>query len=303
MRGGEYTELRSFVAVAERGSFARAATHLGVTPSALSQTIRGLEDRLGVRLLNRTTRSVAPTDAGSRLLDRIAPAFADLEAAVADVRTLGDRPSGSLRINASQSATAVYLAPLVGRFLNAYPAITLEIVADDTLVDIVSGRFDAGVRFGERLERDMIAIRLSGDLEMAIVAAPDYLARHGTPMVPQELRHHRCINFRLPTNQNLYRWEFERDGAMLEVPVDGPLIANHTSVQIQAALDGVGIGYPMLDDVRDHIAAGRLVHILRDWTPPFPGFYLYYPKHRQTLPALRAFIDFFSPSRGPAGGP
>jgi DNA-binding transcriptional LysR family regulator len=286
MRGSDYADLRAFAAIAERGSFARAASHIGVSPSALSQTIRGLEERLGIRLLNRTTRSVAPSEAGARLLARLLPAMAELDAAVADVTTLRDTPSGLLRINATRIAAVHYLAPLVGPFHRAYPDV------EDRLVDIVAGRYDAGIRLGEMVEKDMIAVKLTGDLEMMVVAAPAYLDRAGTPKTPRELRGHRCINFRWPTAGGLYRWEFERGDEKLEAAVDGPLIVNEPDIAVRAALDGVGIAYLFDHQVRPLIEAGRLVRLLQEWTPPFPGFYLYYPSRRQAPPVLRAFIDF-----------
>jgi len=292
MRGSDYAELRVFVAIAEHGSFARAAAQLQVSPSALSQTMRGLETRLGVRLLNRTTRSVAPTEAGTRLLERLLPALADLDGAVADVAALRDRPSGMLRINSTRIAALHHLAPLIGPFLKAYPEITLDIVIDDRLVDIVGGRFDAGIRLGEKVEKDMVAVRIGGDLRLMVIAAPDYVEAHGRPKTPRDLQSHRCINFRWPTDGSFYRWEFERGTEELEALVSGPLIVNDPELALAAALDGVGLAYLFEHHVGPFVAAGRLVHLLKEWSPPFPGFYLYYPGRRQMPPALRAFIDF-----------
>ena len=298
MRGGDFAELKAFAAVAEQQSFARAAAHIGVTPSALSQTIRSLEERLGARLLNRTTRSVAPTEIGAKLLGRLAVVFADLDAAIAEVGATRNAPSGLLRINATRTAVIHYLAPLVGSFLNAYPEITLDLVAEDRLVDIVAERFDAGVRLGEMVEKDMVAVKLSGDLELMVVASPAYLARFGAPESPRDLTRHRCLNSRWPTDLSLYRWEFERNGEKIEAGVPGPLIANEPDVIAQAAVDGVGLAYLFDYQVRPLIAAGKLTRLLADWSPPFPGFYLYYPSRRQTPPPLRAFIDFLR--RAPA---
>ena len=292
MRGSEYADLKAFAAIAEQGSFARAAAQLNVTPSALSQTIRGLETRLGVRLLNRTTRSVAPSEAGERLLARMLPAIADLEAAIDDVRALRDRPSGVLRINCSRVAALDRLAPMIGGFLKAHPEIALDIVTDDRLVDIVAGRFDAGIRLGEMVEKDMVAVRLGGELRMIVVAAPSYLERYGTPGNPRDLKSHRCINFRMATDGGLYRWEFERDKEKLEVAVRGPLTVMEPDVARDALVEGIGIGYFFEHRVQALLRAGKLVHILKEWSPPFPGFYLYYPGRRQMPPALRAFIDF-----------
>ena len=302
MRGSDYAELRAFAAVVEHGSFARAAAQLGLSRSALSQTIRGLEERLGLRLLNRTTRSVAPSEAGARLLSGLRPALADLDAAVAQVQTLRDTPAGVLRLNASRIAAIHHLAPLIGPFQQAYPDIALDIVVDDRLVDIVTGRFDAGVRLGEMVERDMVAVKLGGELELMVVAAPSYLARFGTPATPRDLRHHRCVNFRWPTDGSLYRWEFERGAEKLEVAVEGPLTVTEPEVAIRAVLDGVGIGYLFDLQIRPLVEAGRMVRMLEDWTPPFPGFYLYYPSRRQMPPPLRTFIDFVQRRPIPSNG-
>ncbi|MEZ2131031.1 MULTISPECIES: LysR family transcriptional regulator [unclassified Sinorhizobium] len=292
MRGSDYAELRAFAAIVEQGNFVRAANQLGMSASALSQTIRGLEERLGIRLLNRTTRSVAPSEAGGRLLARLLPALADLDAAVADVRTLRDVPSGTVRINASRIAAIQHLAPLIGPFHRAYPDIVLDIVVDDRLVDIVSGRFDAGIRLGEMVEKDMVTVKLGGDLEMMAVAAPSYIERYGAPETPRDLQNHRCINFRWPTVGSLYHWEFERGTEKLEAAVTGPLIVTEPEVIVRAVIDGVGIGYLFDSQAGPHVLAGRMVRLLEDWTPPFPGFYLYYPSRRQMPPSLRAFIDF-----------
>jgi DNA-binding transcriptional LysR family regulator len=292
MRGSEYAELRAFASIVEHGSFARAAAHLRVSPSALSQTIRGLEERLGMRLLNRTTRSVAPSEAGARLLARLGPALAELDAALADAAVARDRPAGVLRINASRIAAVRFLAPMLGRFHRAFPDVTLDVVADDRITDIVAERFDAGIRLGERLERDMVAVKLSGDIEMMTVATPAYLAEHGVPKTPRDLARHLCINMRMPTSGSLYRWEFERGRKTLEVAVEGPLIVNDIDVALAAALDGVGIAYLFDHQVRPLLESGELVRVLAPWTPPFTGFYLYYPGRRHMPATLRAFIDF-----------
>jgi DNA-binding transcriptional LysR family regulator len=292
MRGTDYAELKAFAAVVEHGSFTRAAAHLGVSPSALSQTIRSLEERLGIRLLNRTTRSVAPSEAGNRFLSRLLPALGDLDAAVADVRSLRAAPSGLLRINSNRNGAIYCLAPMIGPFLARYPDVTLDIIVEDRLVDIVTGRFDAGVRLGEMVAKDMVALKLGGDLEMMVVGAPGYFKRFGTPKTPHDLRGHRCINFRWPTDLSFYRWEFERGAEKLEAAVQGPLIVNEPEIAIQAAIDGVGLAFLFEHQIRSSLKARKLVPVLRDWSPPFPGFYLYYPSRRQMSPALRAFIDF-----------
>lgn len=301
MRGSDYADLRAFATIAEEGSFARAAARLGVSPSALSQTLRGLEERLGLRLLNRTTRSVAPSEAGTRLLSRLLPVLADLDAALADVLTLRDKPSGSLRLNAPRLAALQCLAPIAAPFLAAYPDVALDIVVEDRLVDIVAERFDAGIRLGEKVEKDMVAVKLGDEPEMMVVAAPSYLQRFGAPRTPRELRHHRCINFRWPTDMSLYRWEFERGHEKLEVAVEGQLIVTEPVVATRAAADGLGIAYLFEYYVRPLLQSGGLVRLLEEWTPPFPGFYLYYPSRRQLPPPLRAFIDFVRGGGRPSG--
>jgi DNA-binding transcriptional LysR family regulator len=292
MRGSEFAELRAFAVIVERASFARAADHLGLSASALSQKIRQLENRARVRLLNRTTRSVAPTAAGARLYDRIAPMIQEMDAAVAETATETGRMTGTLRINTPGMAARKLIAPRLGRFHRAYPDVVLDIVIDDGLSDIVSGRFDAGIRVGERLEKDMIAVRLTPDVQMLALASPHYLARHGEPKVPADLHHHLCINWRFPGSGNIYRWEFEKKGKKMEMSVAGPLISNHQDVVIEAALQGLGILYAY-DDSRVHeaIARGQLKRVLADWSPTYPGLFLYYPNRRLSHPALRAFID------------
>ena len=292
MRGSEYAELRALARIVEHGSFARAAKQLGVSPSALSQTIRGLEARLGVRLLNRTTRSVAPSEAGARLLARIVPVFGELDAAVADVREGRERAAGLLRINSPRAAAVYRLAPELGAFHRAHPEIVLDLVVEDRITDIVAGRFDAGIRLGESLAKDMVAIKLGGEMQQVAVAAPRYLDEHAAPRHPRELAQHRCINIRMPTDLNLYRWEFERRRTKLEVGVDGPLIVNDPELALLAALQGIGIAYLFRDRAQAFIDRGELVALLEAWSPPFPGFYLYHPSRRHIRPSLRAFIDF-----------
>ena len=292
MRGAEFAELKAFAAVVERANFARAADQLGLSPSALSQTIRQLEARLGVRLLNRTTRSVAPTEVGSRLHERIVPMMQEMDAAVAAAVAATGRTAGTLRINTLGMAARKIIAPRLGRFHREHPDVVLDIVIDDSLSDIVAGRFDAGIRVGERLEKDMAAVRLTPDVEMLALASPDYLARRGEPRTPADLHRHACINWRFPGSGRIYRWEFERKGKKVEMAVEGPLIANHQDVVVEAALQGLGILYAYDDDrVSEARARGRLKRVLAGWSLTSPGLYLYYSNRRHPQPALRAFID------------
>jgi DNA-binding transcriptional LysR family regulator len=292
MRGSEFTELKAFAAVVERASFARAAEHLGLSPSALSQTIRQLESRIGARLLNRTTRSVAPSASGELLYRRIAPLFREMDAAVAEASEAAGRTSGTLRINTLGLAARTLIAPRLARFHRAHPEVVLDIVVDDALADIVSGRFDAGIRVGGQLEKDMVAVRLTPDLDMIAVASPDYLARRGVPRTPAELHQHACINWRLQMDGRHYRWEFEKRGKRLEVAVDGPIVTNHADVGVAAALNGLGIAYHFeRDGVGDLLAQGRLVQVLADWSISRPGLFLYHPSRRHRPALLGAFID------------
>jgi DNA-binding transcriptional LysR family regulator len=292
MRGSEFAELKAFAAIVGHASFARAADHLGLSASALSQTIRQLETRLGVRLLNRTTRSVAPTEAGSRLYDRIISMMQEMDAAVAEAVAATGRTAGTLRINTLSMATKKLVAPCLGRFHRAYPEVVLDIVIDDGLSDIVAGRFDAGIRVGERLEKDMIAVRLTPDIPMLAVASPQYLAHHGEPKVPADLHRHACINWRFPGSGAVYRWRMEKKNKKIELEVSGPLISNLQEVVVEGALQGLGILYAYDDDrVHESIAAGRLKRVLADWSPTLPGLFLYYSDRRNSHPALRPFID------------
>jgi len=292
MRGSEFAELKAYAAVAERASFARAAQHLGLSPSALSQTIRQLEARLGVRLLNRTTRSVAPTAAGAHLHQRIAPLMRAMDDAVAEASAAAGQTSGTLRINTLGMAARQIIAPRIGRFHRAHPDVVLDIVVDDALSDIVAGRFDAGIRVGGRLEKDMIAVRLTPDVKMLAVASPGYLARRGMPHTPADLHAHACINWRLQDDGRAYRWEFEKKGKRLEVAAEGPLITNQSEVGAAAALQGLGILYAFDHDLVDNaLARGSLVQILADWSITRPGLFLYYANRRYPQTALGAFID------------
>lgn len=293
MRGFEFAELKAFAAVVERKSFARAAEHLGLSPSALSQTIRQLESRLGTRLLNRTTRSVAPSASGEQLYGRIAPLFREMDAAVAEASEAAGQTTGTLRINTLGIAARTIIAPRLSRFHQAYPDVVLDIVVDDALADIVVGRFDAGIRVGGRLEKDMVAVRLTPDLNMVAVASPGYLAARGTPRTPADLHGHACINWRLQMDGGHYRWEFEKKkGQRLEVAVDGPVVTNHADIGVAAAVNGLGIAYHFeRDGVGELLAQGRLVQVLADWSISRPGLFLYYPNRQHRPALLGAFID------------
>jgi DNA-binding transcriptional LysR family regulator len=290
MQRTDLSDLAAFVAVAKHRSFRRAAVELRVSPSALSHAIRGVEERLGIRLLNRTTRSVAPSEAGERLLARLRPALLDIADAVEDVNAFRDTPTGTLRLNVPRPAAHLLLAPVMARFLRANPQMHLEIVADDGLVDIVSAGFDAGIRLGESLERDMIAVAIGPLQRFAIVGSPAYFDGREKPRTPADLRDHACIRYRFPSGV-LYRWKFEKRGRALEVDVDGPLTLGEPELMARAALDGVGLALAFEGYVEAPIAAGRLVRVLADWCPTFPGFHLYYPSRRQVPAGLRAFIE------------
>lgn len=279
-------DLLAFRAVARERSFTRAAAQLGVSTSALSHTIRGLEERLGIRLLTRTTRSVAPTEAGERLLGAIGPHFDGIEAELAALSALRDRPAGTIRITTGIHAAERILRPVIRRLLFAFPDIRVEISIDSGFVDIVAERFDAGVRLGETIAQDMVAMRIGPDMCMAAVASPAYFSRREPPKSPQDLARHACINLRFPTHGRLYAWEFEKDGRALNVRVDGQLTVNDIALARQAACDGLGIAYLPEDYVQPDVKAGRLTRVLESWCPPFPGYHLYYPSRRQQSPAF-----------------
>lgn len=284
-------DLAVFALVAQHRSFRAAAQVLGVSASALSHTLRNLETRLDVRLLHRTTRSVAPTEAGERLLARLAPALADIDAALGEIAAFRDRPAGRLRVNLARSAARLLLAPRIGGFLRAYPEVRVEMVSDNGLSDIVAGGFDCGMRLGENLQADMIAVPIGGDLSQALVASPRYLAEHGAPATPQDVPRHRCLLGLRPSGQT-WPWEFERRGRLVVVNPPGVLVSDENEVLRQACLDGAGLAFLFRDLVAADIAAGRLVPLLEDWCEPFAGFFLYYTSRRQLSPALRAFIDW-----------
>jgi DNA-binding transcriptional LysR family regulator len=291
LSGSDFNQLRAFVAVSELLSFSRAAEALGVSPSALSQLVRGFEEQVGVRLLNRTTRRVSLTDAGENLLRRVQPAVSELGDAVGQVRRERHQPAGIVRVHAFRSAAERFIDPILARFTAAYPDVVLDITLDDQVADVVAGGFDAAIRIGEVIERDLIAVRLGPDLRQVAVASPSYLAKHGQPAHPRDLVSHRCIRWRWPGRVTPYAWEFYGDGSWFEVVVHGPLIVNDKELAVRAALHGIGIAFPVESLVADPIAAGRLVPLLERWSAPFPGLFLCYPRQRHMAPALRAFID------------
>ena len=285
-----FNDLLSFMVVARERSFTRAAAQLGVSQSALSHAMRNLEARLEVRLLTRTTRSVAPTEAGEQLFMRLSPHLLEIEQELTALRDTRDGPAGNIRLTAGEHAMSAVLWPVLKPFMAQYPDINVEVTVDDGLTDIVDGRFDAGVRLGEQVAKDMIAIRIAPDMRMAVVGSADYLHRFGVPETPEQLDQHRCINMRLPTRGGLYAWEFERDGRELRVRVDGQLILNSLPQRIDAAENGLGLAYVPEDAVQDALAEGRLVRVLEAWCPAFAGYHLYYPSRRQHTSAFSLLI-------------
>jgi DNA-binding transcriptional LysR family regulator len=286
-----FDELAAFAAVARERSFTRAGAKLGVSASALSQTIKGLEARLGLRLLTRTTRSVAPTEAGERLLQTIAPRFEEIEEALVALGEMRDRPAGVVRITAGEHAAHTVLQPGLARLLPDYPDIRVEIAVDYGLVDIVAEGFDAGVRLGEQVAKDMIALRVGPDMRMAVVGSPAYFRRRPAPVTPQDLTDHNCINMRLPTYGGLFAWEFERDGRELRVRVDGQLVFNTIRQRLDSALQGLGLAYLPEDVASPAVASGALIRVLEDWCPPFSGYHLYYPSRRHASPAMSLLVE------------
>ncbi len=286
-----FNDLIAFLMVARERSFTKAAAQLGVSQSALSHAIRGLEERLALRLLTRTTRSVAPTEAGERLLNSIGPRFAEIESELNALGEMRDRPAGNIRLTAGEHAVDAVLWPVLRTFLVDYPDINVEITVDNSLTDIVAGRFDAGIRLGEQVAKDMIAVRIGPDMRMVAVASPAYFARHGLPTTPQALQNHRCINMRLPTLGGLYAWEFARDGREIKVRVEGQLTFNSLRQRIDAAQLGLGIAFVPEDSVAEALADGCLQMALDEWCPPFPGYYLYYPSRRQHTTAFALLIE------------
>jgi DNA-binding transcriptional LysR family regulator len=286
-----FNDLYAFTAVAKARSFTRAAARLGISQSTLSQTIRNLEEQLAVRLLTRSTRSVALTEAGEQLMATLGPGFAEMEAALDALGDLTARPRGTIRISAGEHPAVSVLQPALNRFLADYPEIEIEITTEAALIDTVAEGYDAGVRMGDMLAKDMIAMRISPDVPFAIVAAPSYLADHPAPQEPQDLAAHRCIKTRMPTHDVILVWSLEREAEERRVRVEGPLIVSGLLLRINAALDGVGLAFVPADQVAGHIAAGRLVPVLPEWWPTYEGYHLYYPSRRQPTPAFRLLLD------------
>jgi DNA-binding transcriptional LysR family regulator len=284
-------DLIAFLAVAKARSFTRAAAQLGISQSALSHTVRGLEERLGLRLLTRTTRSVAPTEAGERLLRNVGPRFDEIDAELAALTELREKPAGNIRITTGEHAAETILWPALAKLLPRYPDIKVELAIDYGLTDIVAERYDAGIRLGEQVAKDMIAVRIGPDLRMAVVGAPAYFKRHPPPKKPQDLTAHACINIRLPTRGGIYAWEFEKRGRGLKVRVDGQLVFNNIGLRLNAVSAGLGLAYLPEDQVRKQIADGRLIRVLADWCPPFSGYHLYYPSRRQHAPAFAVLLE------------
>lgn len=292
MKRTHLSQLAVLATVAQCGSFRGAAKELAIAPSAVSHAVSSLEARLGVRLLARSTRSVAPTEEGAQLLERLRPALSEIDLALESAIEARHRPAGNLRLTVPRTAAHLALTPRLSAFAAAYPDIVLEIVIEDRFTDVVEGGFDAGVRLGESLQRDMIAVRIGPDLRGAVVGAPAYFETMPKPQHPRDLAAHRCIRFRFSSGI-LYRWEFEQNGEEIEIAVQGPLILDEDHLIANAVVDGAGLAFVFEDYVRDAIAAGKLIRVLEDWCPRFDGFFVYYPSRRQMRPALRAFVDFF----------
>ncbi|TFZ52911.1 LysR family transcriptional regulator [Serratia proteamaculans] len=291
MKKTDLSGLVAFVAIAQERSFRRAAARLGVTPPTLSHTMRELEEQVGIRLLNRTTRNVAPTEAGEHLLAQLVPAFTDIDTALESLNTFREQPQGLVRINAPRTAIELALVPHLGRLVRDYPGITLEIVAQEGFANIVEQGFDAGIRLGEDLHNDMRAVRVTPDLRLAIVATPEYFLQHGKPNHPEDLLNHRCIGWRKSASGELYKWKFQKGAQVLSVSVNSTLILDDARLMLQAALAHVGIAFAIEEEVSGHLAAGRLERVMADWCAPFPGFYLYYPNRRNHPVALTTVIN------------
>lgn len=291
MAGENYNELAAFVMVARERSFTRAAAQLGVSQSALSQTIRGLEERLGLRLLTRTTRSVSPTEAGHRLFGTVAHRFEEIAQELASLSQLRDKPSGKIRINSGEHPAVSILQPALRKLLPDNPDIGVEIIVDYGLTDIVAEGFDAGVRLGDQVAKDMIAVRIGPDLRMAVVGSPDYFARYPEPRLPHDLTGHNCIGIRLPTYGGIFPWDLDKEGHEVNVRIEGQLVFNNIALRLNSALDGLGLAYLPEDQVLPFIERGQLIRVMEDWCEPFPGYHLYYPSRRHASPAFALFVE------------
>jgi len=292
-----FDDLSIFATVARMRSFTRAAAELGMSNSMLSYTIKRIENHLGQVLLQRTSRSVAPTEVGEKLLRTLEPAFAAIDETLGQIDHARGRVSGSLRITATRQAYEAVIRPVLAEFCGSHPDAVVEVSIDYRFRDIVAERYDAGIRLGEKLQQDMVALQVGPARRMVVVASPKYLAKHAAPKVPEDLRTHRCINYRLETSNSVYAWEFEKRRRALRIGVSGPLMYNEPELVLQAALDGFGVAYVFEHEAADHIAKGRLVRLLEDWTPAFPGFFLYYPSRKQVSPVLAAFLTILRKRR------
>lgn len=292
MREEQLVGLAAFLNVAEHKSFTRAGATLGVTPSAVSQTVKQLEQRLGTRLLHRTTRSVSLTEAGERLYARVRPALEEVTTALDELSSLEGTPTGTLRLNLPRVGSAMFVEPVLAEFMQRYPDVKLEVTLDDALIDIVGGGFDAGIRLGERLEKDAIGVRLGGDVSLAVVGAPSYLERAGTPRHPRDLHAHSCVLFRRMPSGTLYKWEFEEDGREFEVAPSPALIVNDSALLVRTVQSGIGLAQVLTESVKRELESGSLVRVLKKYSAPFRGFYLYYPSRAQVPLKLKVFVDF-----------
>lgn len=291
MSNENFNALATFATVARERSFTKAAAKLGISQSALSQSIRNLEERLGIRLLTRTTRSVSPTEAGERLLTTISPKFEEIETALADLSAMRDKPAGTIRITAGEHPAVSILQPALATFLPDYPDIKVELIVDYGLTDIVAQGYDAGVRLGEQLAKDMVAVRIGPEMRMAVVASPSYFAHHPIPQTAEDLIAHNCISSRLPTYGGIFPWGLEKDGHEVKVRSEGQLVLNTLGLRVACALDGLGIAYLPEDQALPYIAEGRLIRVLEDWCPRFPGYHLYYPSRKHPSPAFSLLLD------------
>jgi DNA-binding transcriptional LysR family regulator len=298
MSNENFNNLAAFAVVAKERSFTRAAAKLGVSQSALSQTIKGLEARLGLRLLTRSTRSVSPTEAGERLLRSVAPRFEEIEHEIAALGAMREKPAGTIRITAGEHPAVTVLQSALEKFLPDYPDIHVEISVDYGLTDIVAEGYDAGVRLGEQVAKDMVAVRIGPELRTAVVGSPSYFEKHPRPQTPQDLTKHNCINIRLPTYGGLFPWDFEKNGRELKVRVEGQLVLNNIASRLKSALAGLGLAYMPEDQALAYVAGGRLIRVLEDWCGPFPGYHLYYPSRRHSSPAFALLVEALR-HRGP----